>query len=314
MATTSSKTTAKKKPAKTGSKRSAPVKKRSSTKNTPPKSRASLPSIWKLSKSAATVLWDHNRLFGGITAVFLVLNLVLVQGLNDSNAANSLDGHSFSPGLDSFVKLIGTTGTSSSGTGDPYQLFTVLLASLALVWALRQVIAGRQIRIRDAFYQGMYPFVPLLLVLLVISLQFVPLLIGSGLYTLAVGNGIAIGTFQTILWAILFIGLALVSFYWLASSLFALYIVTLPDMTPLKALRSARELVRHRRLVIIRKLLALPVIIFVLAAVIMVPVIIVIQPVAPWIFFVLAAAGLTLTHSYLYTVYRALLASEESAS
>ena len=89
----------------------------------------------------------------------------------------------------------------------------------------------------------MYPLIPFILVLLVCCLQLLPLIIGSSLYSLVVSNGIAVQPIEKFVWALLFASLALLSLYMITSSLFALYISTLPDMTPMKALRSARELV-----------------------------------------------------------------------
>ena len=63
--------------------------------------------------------------------------------------------------------------------------------------------------------------------------------------------------------------------------MFALYIVTLPDMTPMKALRSARELVRYRRWTVLRKVLFLPLMLLVVAAIIMVPIIILADAAGP---------------------------------
>ena len=68
--------------------------------------------------------------------------------------------------------------------------------------------------------------------------------------------------------------LALLSLYMICSSLFALYIVTLPNVTPMKALRSARQLVLHRRFLVLRKILFMPLALLVLGAIIMIPLII----------------------------------------
>jgi hypothetical protein len=93
----------------------------------------------------------------------------------------------------------------------------------------------------------------------------------------------------------------------LSSSLFALYIVTLPDMTPLTALRSARQLVRYRRWTVLRKIFWLPVALLILAAVIMVPIIIWLTAIAQWVFFLLTMFSLVATHAYMYNLYRELL-------
>jgi hypothetical protein len=92
-----------------------------------------------------------------------------------------------------------------------------------------------------------------------------------------------------------------------SSSIFALYIVTLPDVTPMQALRSARELVRYRRWSIARKVLFLPVSLLVIAAVIMVPVILLVTPASEWVFFILSMLSIAVIHSYMYSLYRELL-------
>lgn len=276
-----------------------------------------LPNVWQLSKAAATVLWQHKKLFIGITLVYGLLNLLLVQGLANSTDVSSLKsalnsvftGHlgSLASGLSIFAVLVSSAGNGSSQTAGAYQLFLALITSLAIIWALRQIFAGSKLRVRDAYYRGMYPLIPFMLVLLVVGLQLVPLLFGSGLYSLVISNGIAVYGVEKLLWALLYASLALLSLYMLSSSLFALYIVTLPDMTPLKALRSARELVRYRRWTTLRKILCLPVVLLVVAAIIMVPIIIWLTPLAQWVFFLLTMSALAAVHAYMYSLYRELL-------
>lgn len=276
-----------------------------------------LPSAWRLTESAARTLWQYKELFAGITLVYGLLNLVLVQGLASSTDVGSLKsqlsqaahGHfgSLASGLSIFVVLVGGAGNSSSQTGGAYQLFLALIASLAIIWALRQVLAGASLRVRDAYYRGVYPMVPFILVLLVIGLQLLPLIIGSLLYGIVTTNGIAIHFVEKLVFVLLYALLALWSLYMISSSVFALYIVTLPDMTPVKALRSARELVRRRRWVVLRKVLWLPVLLFIVAAVVMLPIIIWLTPLAQWIFFLLTMFALAAVHAYMYTLYRELL-------
>ena len=93
----------------------------------------------------------------------------------------------------------------------------------------------------------------------------------------------------------------------ICSSLFALYIVTLPNVTPMKALRSARQLVLHRRFLVLRKILFMPLALLVLGAIIMIPLIIFLTFAAEWIFFLLSMFVLTVVHAYMYTLYRELL-------
>jgi hypothetical protein len=276
-----------------------------------------LPAAWRLTKSAWQVLWRHRRLFLGITLVYGLLNLVLVQGLASNTDVTSLkntlnhafSGHfaSLASGASVFAVLVTSAGNGSSQTAGAYQLFLGIITSLAVIWALRQLMAGSALRVRDAYYRGMYPLIPFILVLIVIGLELIPLLIGSSLYSVVITNGIAVNAPEKILFLTIFVALAAVSIYLILSSIFALYIVTLPDMTPFKALRSARQLVKGRRWPLLRKILFLPLVLLVVAAVIMMPIIIFLTPAAQWVFFLLTMFALVAIHAYLYTTYRELL-------
>jgi hypothetical protein len=276
-----------------------------------------LSAVWQLSKTAALTLWQYRGLFIGITVVYGLLNLILVHGFANGTDVGSLKTQlskifsgnygSLVSSLTIFVVLIGSAGNGSSSTAGAYQALLVIVASLAIIWALRQVLTGTRPRIRDAYYRGMSPLVPFILVLLVIGLQLLPLLVGSTLYSLVISNGIAVHFVEKLFWAVLFVGLALLSLYMISSSIFALYIVTLPDMTPLKALRSARQLVRYRRWTVLRKLLFLPILLVVAAAIVMLPIIVWLTPLAPWVFFGLTMLAIAAVHTYTYTLYRELL-------
>lgn len=276
-----------------------------------------LPSAWQLAKQSAMMLWEHKQLFIGITLMYGLLNLVLVQGLTGGADISSLkasvnsafSGHLgfLATGIGTFAVLVGTAGNNGSQTAGAYQMILAIISSLAIIWALRQVSLGKRPGIRDAYYRGMYPLIPFIIVLFVIGLQLVPLVVGSSVYTLVINNGIATHAIEKILWGLLAILLSFLTLYMLSSSLFALYIATLPDMTPMKALRSARELVRHRRWTVLRKLLCLPIFLLLVAAIVMVPLIIILAPLASWVFFLLTMFSLAAVHSYVYNLYRELL-------
>ena len=277
----------------------------------------SLPNVLVLTKSAATILWQYRMLFAGITAIYGLLNVIFAQALSGGADVNgikqSLDetlggnlGH-LGASVSVFVYILGTAGNNSSQVASAYQLFLTIISSLAVIWALRQVYSGAIPRVRDAFYRGMFPLVPFILVLLVIALQMIPLLIGSALYSLVISNGIAVHIIEKLLWGLMYVGLASVTIYWLTSSVMALYVVTLPEMTPTKALRSAKDLVKGKRWIVLRKLLFLPLLLFVAAALIMILVIIIYAPLAKYVYFVLTMFGLVAIHSYIYALYRELL-------
>jgi hypothetical protein len=276
-----------------------------------------LPSAYKLLKQSLKHLKQHWRLFGGITLVYAVLTLVLVRGLASSSEApfirdtiqDLFPGRTgqVAAGVTVFGFLIGSASTAPTEITSFYQAILMLITSLALIWALRQSYAKTKVSIRDAFYKGMYPLVPFLLVLLVVGLQLVPFAAGNSIFTIVLSTGIAATDIEKVIWGIFFFLLTLLSLYLIASSVFALYISTLPNMQPLMALRSARQLVLHRRWQVLRKLLFLPLVLLVLSAIIIIPVIFVSTLIAEWLFFVGTMAVLAIVHTYIYSLYRELL-------
>jgi hypothetical protein len=168
-------------------------------------------------------------------------------------------------------------------------------------------LAGEKVGFKDAFYKGMYPLIPFVLVIFIIGLQLLPALFGNLLYSLVTANDLAVTGVEKAIWIILYILLVLLSVYMILSSMFALYIVTLPDMTPLRALRSARQLVVDRRWSVLLRILVLPIVLLVLAAIVMIPLILYASWAAQIAFALIGSYGLVFVHSYLYSLYRALL-------
>ncbi len=262
-------------------------------------------------------LWAHKALFGGITVLYGVLNLMLVRGLSDgSNLASykaTLDhlfngsGNQLGSSVLSFMYLLSTAGGGSSSSAGVYQGILLLTCSLAFIWAFRQVLAGNEIKVRDSFYRGMYPLVPFLLISSLIGLQLLPLALGRDFYSIMIGSGIAIDFWEKTVVLLIFLALALWSIRMVTASAFALYIVTLPDMTPLRAYRTARQLVHRRRLLLWRKFIFLPITLLVLAAIVEVPLIFFLTPLAAWTFFIFGMIALPLVHGYVYTMYREMI-------
>lgn len=277
-----------------------------------------LPSAWRLLVRSVDLFWQRKWLFLGIMLTYGILNFALVKGFSigadisslKDQVSQGLGGNvgQLATGLSVFAVLTATSGNGTSTTAGSYQFMLGLIVSLAMLWSIRQVMSGNAVRLKDAFYRGMYPLVPFILVLLVVILEFIPVLLGGGLYAIVVSTGIAASTGELLLWAIPLVVLGFITCYLLSSSVFGLYIVTLPDMTPLKALRAAKQLVRYRRGQVFRKLLFLPVFFLLVSIIVMLPVIIFVAPAAQWVFFALSILGLPALHLYMYTLYKALLA------
>jgi hypothetical protein len=285
---------------------------------TPVPEYKSLPEAYKLFWNVLQELWTNKKLFGGIVIIYGVLDVILVRGFsNSSNLASfksTLD-HTFTGSAGKLTTTVLTFGYLFAGSGGGgsgaqsgvYQSILLIICSLALIWSLRQLATGSAVRVRDSFYHGMYPLIPFFLLVLLMGVQLLPFAIGGGLYSTVIAGGIAVHVWEKAFWLALFIGLSLWSLYMITSTVFALYIVTLPDMTPLRAYRSAKQLVYGRRLLIWRKIIFLPAVLVLLAAILGVPLLFIAAPVAIWIFFVLGIVALPILHGYLYNLYRGML-------
>lgn len=277
---------------------------------------SSLPSSWKMFKKAMRLVLDHKKTVLGVFAIFFVLSLIFVRGLGGGEVQDmrELFSEFFDGGITRLIGGVALLGILASDvTAAPnelaglYQTILFLLVSLASIYIFRIVNAGKTAGIRESFYKGMYPLVPFILVLFVIGLQLLPFAIGAWLFGTVTSTGLAVHLAETVLWGVLFFLLAVLSLYMITSSLFAMYIVTLPDMYPMQALRSARELVRFRRWTVMRKVLFLPLLLAIVGVVLLLPVVIFIAPLAEFAVMAYSLATIVFAHAYLYTLYRELL-------
>jgi hypothetical protein len=275
-----------------------------------------LPSAWNIFKQSNTHLKQHKKLFGLISLIYLGLTMLLVRGFGMTTdlglAKQAFEellngaGNSITSSLAVFGYLVGTNSPNSE-VATVYQSIIIVLVSLATIWALRQTHAKEKINLKDTFYKSTYPLIQFLLVLMVIGLQFIPFVLGNFLFSATVGSDVAVTIAEKILWSGVSFLLILWTVYLISSSIFALYIVTLPDMAPLQALRSAKKLVKFRRWSVIRKLLFLPFILVVILTVVMLPTIMFVTPISEVVFLILISSILVVSHSYVYSLYRELL-------
>jgi len=270
------------------------------------RTQASIPGSFKLAAGSFVFIKKCWRPLLGIVSVYTILNLIFASSiLGNINASihNIKDTHQFSDALGGFSSLTLSNGSQTSSL----QSILLILESLVIIWALRHLFAGERIGVKQAYYHSMAPLIPFLLVLFWVIIQTLPIAIGSAILMLVIST-IAANAAVIIFFSLLFALACVWSFRMVSSSIFALYIVTLPDMQPRSALRSAKNLVRFRRWQIIRKLLFLPLELFVIIGVVIVPLILVASFLVPEAYFVLGMLAVLYSHTYLYSLYKELLA------
>jgi hypothetical protein len=277
--------------------------------------RSPLIGSFKLTWQVFKTLRQFWRPLGGIVLVYLILNIIFASGISNISSAfdniksdlNTGGGHALWHAAGGFGSLVGSAGSSTSSTGSTLQSILFVIESLVIIWALRHLLSGQGISVKMAYYRAMYPLIPFLLVIAVIIIQLLPVTIG-GTILAAVATSVFTDTgIATFITGIFFVLLAAWSIYMICASVFAVYIVTLPDVQPRQALRSAKDLVDFRRALVIRRVLFLPVFIFVVMGLIIIPLIMFASAVVPVVFYILSMLAILFVHTYLYSLYRGLL-------
>ncbi len=279
------------------------------------KSRKPLKGSFRLTSQVFSVLKMNWKPLGGIVLVYLILNIIFASGISNVSSAfstiktdlNTNGGSGIWHAAGGFASLVGSSGSSGSSTGSTLQSVLFIIESLVIIWALRHLMSGHTISVKQAYYKAMTPLIPFLLVILVIIIQLLPVSIGATVVAAIATSVFAGSSLATVLSVVAFILLAIWSLYMVSASIFALYIVTLPDTQPRQALRAARDLVHFRRWTLIRKILFLPLVILIAMAVVIVPLILYVSAVVPAVFYVLAMLSILFAHTYLYNLYRGLL-------
>lgn len=278
---------------------------------------ASLPTIKSLFAETKRIISERPKQFAGLALVHLFLTMLLVRGFSfslDIAGTKSVLDQLYVGGSGKaltvaslFGQLVnGSSETTNAGAG-LYQSILSILLVLAIIWMIRQRGNTQTLRVRDAFYKGMYPVVPFVLVLLVVGLQLIPAGVGGWLYAATITGGLAVTTIEQVLWILLVLLLITLSLYMISSSIFALVIVTLPNMTPMRALRSARNLVLHRRWKVASKVFAMLGILFCAGLVVMIPFLLWLPQIAEPVFLVLSSFVVIVPVVYIYNLYLRLL-------
>ena len=290
-----------------------------------------LPGYWAFTNEVRALLWKHRKLMLWLGAVYSVLTIALVgmasqstyTQLNDALKTSGGDVFSGNWGQISQAGLLllgGVTGNFNTAAPDAaqqiYAAVLALLVWLTTVWLLRALLAGHTPRLRDGIYNAGAPIVSTFLVALLLIIQLLPVAIAAIGYGAAVASGLLSGGVEAmIFWAVA--GLStILSLYWITSTLFALIVVTLPGMYPMKAIRTAGDLVVGRRLRILYRLLWLIGTVAVAWILIMVPIILFAMwfgsavtaaswvPIVPVALLFMSTLTIIWVASYIYLFYR----------
>lgn len=191
------------------------------------KPKLKLPGVHRQLKYSINFIYTYKKLILGTSVLAVVVNLILRLGGGEAVVF--------------------------------YQSVWFVLALSALVWAVRHAGDKRtNPTVRKAYYNGTAPFLKLILVIFVLSLVTIPFSVGAFLY-----SAVGLVTAASNSWWEQAIGIGLWSIF-AASSLvllmrliFAIPIVSLPDVWPVQSLRMSWHLSKGKTGALVGRVLLL---------------------------------------------------------
>jgi hypothetical protein len=288
-----------------------------------------LPGYNAFTKDVLEVLWVKRRLFGALITAYALMT-VLLGGITSQDTYTQIsdlikqgNGAAIwgSVGDAAILFVSAFSGGSGTLTADQqvYLGLLLILAWLTTVWLLREVLAGKRPKLRDGLYSAGAPLVSTVLVFVVALIQLLPIGIVALIYAGLSSVGLLDGGFGLMLFSIFAALVATLTLYWMTSTFIGMVVVTLPGMYPIRALRSAGDLVVGRRLRILYRIVWLGLAVLLSWAIVMIPIIlldtwlksiwpaIASVPIAPLFAALTTAFTTVFAASYIYLLYRRIL-------
>ena len=282
----------------------------------------------RFTREVLATLWREKTLFGRLFLLTTVAALLLFgstqqdQYVTTTDALDEYAAQLTDEGFNSTVHFgvllataaTGGLNTTLSETQKVYFTLLYVLVCLVTVWLLRHRLADVKVVLRDGLYNAGAPIVAIIALFFVGVLQLIPMAFGVIIYSAAVTSGILNGPLETGLFAVLAIALAIVSFYFLTTTLIATIIATNPGTYPLAALRAAKKVVAGHRARFIMHLFWLALTLVVLWAIALVPAVLLDSwlhqtwlPIVVFSIQVLMAFSVIFAATYVYLLYRKMI-------
>ena len=259
-------------------------------------------------KSYGTMLLHRKKLLG-VILVYAVLYFVFVMGFSLTSSMGSAVNSSTSKinqtsTLLSYAISNMYNGNSQSDAVVLTQLLLFLIAVMAIIWLLKNLSEGKNVKVLDAFYEGTAHFIPTLVVATVLVLSLIPALFAGAFLSVALkSSGSSMETTLVFLLSALtlFFGLLLFTMLWPA-----FYISATTRVRPLKALKQSIALTKLRRTKVLGRITLLFITLISLFLVVLYLFAVISTSLIPYVLFVLVFGIFLFSQVYLYELYRSL--------
>lgn len=280
-----------------------------------------VPTSWFLWKESLRFIKLNWKKVGSFLFIYMVLYVLFVRGLGsaidfagikDNISANGESANGLIRSFILFGVLVSASNAVSSDVAAAYQSILFVVGSLAFIWLIRSLSGknSKNIRVKDSFYKGMHPLIPMIVVIFILALEAIPLSISAYLLSTALATA-GVSLLETSIFVLLAALVSMISLYLISGTWAAIYIVTLSGAEPWASVKASNNLISYSRWYVMRRLLALVFFLIFSAVLLIVPLLLILPDGYEYIaeigFFVYMLVGFTIAHTYLYKLYKSLL-------
>ncbi len=230
------------------------------------------PGLFAHASYALKTLLKNWKIFGALFLAMFVASILLLGMLSEDTYVNfqtaidetaaGMETGDIGRGAKAGLLLIssftsGGLSQTMSETQTVLAVFVFLAIWLTTIFILRHILAGHKLKMRDALYSALAPFVSTILVFLMIFVHLIPIFISIIVGSSAQATGFLDTPFYALVFWLFSAGLTVLSLYLLSSSLMALVAVAVPGTRPFAALNLASDLMAGRRVKFVTRILFL---------------------------------------------------------
>lgn len=277
--------------------------------------------------SAWRALWADRWLYSRLFGVFLVLSSTVMIGMQIGNVTNfnalvdnvNEQTNSF---IDPLMRGVATVGSAIIGTfnanltdAQSMAIATMyLFVILVMIWLLRQRMAGQKVNVRDGLYSAGAPILALFILVGIGILQLVPFGLSLFVYSTANVLGLLTGGVESAMFGLALFLVAVLTLYFMMTTIFSLFIVTIPGTYPFRAYQTSRRIVAGQRMRLLIRVVWLAFTLLLLWFVVLVPFVIIINSISmqnseliPIGVQVMTGVSLIYGTTYMYLLYRRMI-------
>lgn len=272
------------------------------------------------------VLWNRKWVYIRLIGIFFALSVLFIGALQTDNIS-SINGifdtinsetNILNPVMRAGATVLSSvTGSLNNNLSDiqyVYISILIILGLLTVVWLVRHQLAGDKVRMRDGLYNAATPIVAEYALVGVGILQLLPVALAVVVYISLTSSGIIDGGIEAGMFVAALFLMAVLTLYFMTTTLFALFIASIPGTYPLKAYRAARQIVAGQRLRLLLRLVWMVVVILIAWFIVLVPTIIIVNSIGagdswaiPIAYQLVVITSIVYATAYGYLLYRRMI-------